>query len=622
MATKRVNLDWLKANVPCMQACPVHTNAGRYVALIAEGRYEEAYRVAAEPNPLASICGHICAAPCEPACRRGQIDQPIAIRALKRFVSERHGVYSREGRRRVVARTRTLVRDDKRPRVAVIGAGPAGLTAAFELRLLGYNVAIFEAAPVAGGMLCLGIPEYRLPRHIVQAQVEEILSYGVELRTNQKLGRDFDLSELRHQGYRAFFLAIGAHKGREIPIEGLHLDGVLNGVDFLLNANLNYRVNLGQKVIVVGGGNVAVDVARSVVRFEDGLSPELLPERYLQEALDTARQAVRLGAREVEMMCLESREEMPAFREEIEGAELEGVHIRNRLGPKRILGEEGAATGLETLDVARVFDEHGRFNPAFHPHTERQFLADTIILAIGQETDLSFLGEKDGIRKNRRGLIEVDPTTLATSSPDVFAGGDVAFGPRNVIAAVADGQRAARSIHHFLSGKPVEEPESVEIEVFPSRSYRRHDFYEALQREPVPALPVDRRIGIAEVELGYTEEQARREALRCLHCWVNTIFEGNEEEGSECVLCGGCVDICPEDCIELVTLDRLAWDESLRSDLERAYGVSMEDASGKPSVAAVMIKDEHRCIRCGLCALRCPVDCITMESYSVSRRNP
>lgn len=615
---KFVNLDWLKANVPCMRACPVHTNAGGYVALIAEGRYEEAYRLAAEPNPLASICGHICAAPCEAVCRRGEIDQPIAIRALKRFVAERYGVYSKWGRQRIVSRMRTVKRGGAGDKVAVIGAGPAGLTAAFELVRLGYQVTIFEASPVAGGMLYLGIPEYRLPRYIVQAQVDEIVSYGVELRTNARLGRDFTLQELKAQGYKAFFLAVGAHKGRGLRIEGVELDGVLNGVDFLLNANLNYRVELGQKVIVIGGGNVAVDVARSVMRFENALRDYQGPERYLREALDTARQAVRFGAREVEMVCLESREEMPAFKEEIERAEEEGIVIRNRLGPKRILGSGGKVVGLETIDVQSVFDEQGRFNPTFKPNTEKQMAADTIILAIGQQPDLSFISDEDGLQTTSNGLLAVDPHTLATSAPGIFAGGDVAFGPRNVIAAVADGQRAALSIHRYLRGEDVKRPELVEIEIFPRGAFRYPwDGYDALSREPIPVLPIDRRIGVAEVELGYTEEQAVREASRCLRCWVNTIFEGREEEGSECILCGGCVDICPEDCLELVSLARLSYDEEMKRALEEQLGGPLDAIEGGPEQVAVIVKDEQRCIRCGLCALRCPVDCITMESFSV-----
>lgn len=621
MTSKFVNPEWLKANVPCMQACPVRTNAGGYVALIAEGRYEEAYRLAAEPNPLASICGHICAAPCEAACRRGEIDQPIAIRALKRFVAERYGVYSKLGRQRIVSQLRTLRREETKERVAVIGAGPAGLTAAFELTRLGYNVTIFEASPVAGGMLSLGIPEYRLPRYIIQAQVDEILSQGVELRTNSRLGRDFSLKDLRAQGFKAVFLAIGAHKGRGLRIEGIDLDGVLNGVDFLLNANLNYRVELGQRVIVVGGGNVAVDVARSVVRFENAIPDYSGPEQFLREALDTARQALRLGAREVSLVCLESREEMPAFQDEIEGAQDEGIVIFNRLGPKRILGRAGRVAGLETIDVSSVFDERGRFNPTFKPNTEKQMAADTIVLAIGQQVDLSFTSGEEGLDVGPNGLLVVDQQTLATSVAGVFAGGDVAFGPRNVIAAIADGQKAALSIHHYLRKDGPQQPELIHIEISPVGGFKQPwDDFDATLRQPIPALPVERRIGVAEVELGYTEPLAVREARRCLQCWVNTVFEGREEEGSECILCGGCVDICPEDCIELVSLSRFSYDDEVRESLEQQLGGPVDADESSPDQFAVMIKDEERCIRCGLCAVRCPVDCITMEAFSSLRR--
>ncbi|MBI3683878.1 MAG: FAD-dependent oxidoreductase, partial [Acidobacteria bacterium] len=389
-----VNLEWLEQNVPCFQACPVKTQAGRYCALIAEGRFEEAHALTEEPNPLAAICGHVCAAPCEEACRRGKLDQPVAIRALKRFVAERFGPYSKLGRQRIVARMRAPKKLTG-PKVAIVGAGPAGLAAATDLAKLGYRVTIFEAAPVAGGMLALGIPEYRLPRYVIQAQVDAVVSLGVELKLNTRLGREFLLRDLWEQDYAAVFLAIGAHRSRELRLEGADLDGVLHGVDFLLNANLNYRVDLGRKVLVVGGGNVAVDVARSVLRFNGEEYEE--PDRYLHAAFDVARSALRLGARDVSLVCLESRQEMPAFQDEVHEAEREGIVIHNSLGPKRIVGDNGRLTGLETIDVKSVFDALGRFNPEFYPNTEKIIAAETVILAIGQTSDLSFIEPEDGL---------------------------------------------------------------------------------------------------------------------------------------------------------------------------------------------------------------------------------
>src|SRR5471032_982538 len=259
---KKVDRDWLNSNFPCMMACPAGTNAGRYVALIAEGQFEEAYRWAREPNPMASVCGRVCAHPCETACRRGAIDKPIAIRALKRFLTERYGPESRHP----LAMHREPV--PKLPyRVAVVGSGPVGLSAAHDLAIMGYPVTIFDAAPVAGGMLRLGIPEYRLPRSVVDAQIREILEVGdVTLKLNSAAGRDYTISGLRSQGFDAVVIAVGAHRSRDLSIPGVDLDGVHKGIDFLLNANLGYRFNIGKKVVVIGGGNVAMDVARSAAR--------------------------------------------------------------------------------------------------------------------------------------------------------------------------------------------------------------------------------------------------------------------------------------------------------------------------------------------------------------------
>lgn len=621
---KFVNLDWLDSNFPCMAACPVHTEAGRYVALIEEGRYREAYHVARRPNPFASICGRICAAPCEAACRRGKLDQPIAIRALKRFVCERYGVESMVDLEKLKEVFGKTVRKN-RIKVAVLGAGPAGLSCAHDLALLGYEVTVFEAQAVAGGMLRLGVPEYRLPRELIRLEINAILSLGVELRLNSAIGRDFSLADLKQQGFQAFFISIGAHKSRDLQIEGVELDGVLRAVDFLLNVNLGYRVELGQKVIVIGGGNVAIDVARTAARQE---RVEVGHVTEVAEALDVARSAVRFGAKEVHMVCLEDWHEMPATKAEIKEALEERIQIHPRKGPNRIIGRDGKVVGLETIDCLSVFDEQGRFHPKFAPHTEQFMEADTVIMAIGQTSDLSWIRPEDGIEVTPRNTIKVDPRTLATTAPGVFAGGDVSFGPRNAIDAIANGKRAARSIHQFLVGKNIAGVElslserEVEIIVHDTKQYKREWGYEKKQRVPIPALPIDRRIGVAQVELGYTEDQASAEASRCLHCWVNTVFEPKgEETGTECILCGGCVDICPENCIDLVALDRLDADESILSEIENEYDVGIRGQTDE-LVGSVMIKDEEVCIRCGLCAMRCPVGCITMEGYAVSETMP
>src|SRR5215467_7364217 len=559
--SKKVDADWLHTNFPCMMACPAHTNAGRYVGLIAENRFEEAYRLARDPNPLASICGRVCAHPCETACRRGEIDKPISIRALKRFLTEQYGPESKhpininEGRGQ-----------KKLPyKVSVVGGGPVGLSAAHDLALMGYAVTIFEAAPVAGGMLYLGIPEYRLPRDVVEAQVREIIETGdITLKLNHAAGRDFTISDLRRQGFDAVLVSVGAHKSRDLSIPGVDLDGVHKGIDFLLNVNLGYKFTIGKKVIVIGGGNVAMDVARSaareVVKQHAGGVEDVEPAAenvaavVAHEMVDISLSALRMGAREVKIVCLERREEMPAALEEIEEAEAEGIILHPGLGPKRIVGKDGCVTSLETLRTQRVFDENRRFNPAFYDGTETQLECDTIIMAIGQAPRLDFLKPEDKVDVSPRGLISVNPKTLMTSAAGIFAGGDCVFGPRLIIDSVADGKRAAIGIDEYLRGHKHAEP-IIEVEIL-----KRHAMplnFLDVNRQTIPMLPLERRTGVTEVEVGYNAQQAMEEAQRCLHCWVNTIFEGTPEDGTSCILCGGCVDVCPEDCLELVSLDRI-----------------------------------------------------------------
>jgi len=620
---KTVNRDWLNTNFPCMMACPAHTNAGRYVSLIAEGRFEEAYRFARDPNPLASICGRVCAHPCETACRRGEIDRPIQIRALKRFLTERYGPESRN-----LKRPRTAAQPSLPFKVAVIGAGPVGLSAAHDLALMGYSVTIFEAAAVPGGMLYLGIPEYRLPRDVVEAQVREILETGdVTLKLNQRAGKDFSIEELRSQGFDAVLIAVGAHRSRDLSIPGVDLDGVHKGIDFLLNVNLGYKFTIGKKVVVIGGGNVAMDVARSAAR-------EVLRQHQIQtedwaknltavashEMVDISLSALRMGASEVHIVCIERRNEMPAALEEIEEAETEGVTIHAGFGPNKVIGKDGRVTGLEVVRTSRVFDEQGRFSPQFESGSESLIDCDTVILAIGQSPNLDFLGPESKIEVTPRGLIAIDRTNLMTSVPGIFAGGDCVFGPRLIIDSVADGKRAAVGIDECLRKREHADP-VLEVEVLD-----RHQMitnYMEIARHSVPMVPLERRTGVTEVEIGFDEATAVEEAQRCLRCWINTVFEGTEVDGTECVLCGGCVDVCPEQCLELVPLEEIEFPEPVLAQLKSSEaasevelrGITADELGQKNLSGAVMVKDETRCIRCGLCALRCPVNEITMEAF-------
>lgn len=590
--------EWFDANVPCTRACPVLTKAGRYVAAIARGDDEAAYMAARLPNPFPSICGRVCAAPCEAACRRRVLDAPIAIRALKRFATQQYGVESQSDRD--LWRQTVSTRAARGKRVAVVGAGPAGLSCAHDLAVLGWQPVVFDAADRPGGMMALGIPAYRLRRDILEGEVAAILDLGVELRLGQRLGTDISLSSLRDDGFDAVFVAVGAMRSRDLRIPGSELDGVLAAVDFLLNVNQGYRVDLGERVVVVGGGNVALDAARTALRevalgrtapaairvAEDGVNAAAMA------TMDAARAAVRLGAREVLVVALESPEEIPADRFEIDEAEMEGIRILYRRGPKRILGE-GRVEALETLDVASVFDADGRFDPHFTEGTEHLVGADSVILAIGQSPDLSWLDPADGVEVSPRGTIVVDSDTLATTAPGVYAGGDLAFGPRNLIDAIADGRRAAWSIHYQLAGKPPSRS-TASPRTIPLRVTRPVDTWDSVPRVPVPSVPSGRRIGSLEVELGYTEPQARMEAVRCLQCFANIVLDPDL-----CILCGGCVDICPMASLRITPVEEIA-------------GV------GADGPASALIIAEDTCIRCGLCVQRCPTHALSLATWDES----
>ena len=623
------DLWWFRRNVPCLDACPVKTDAGRYVQLVAEGRFAEAYRIARSPNPIASICGRTCGAPCEDACRRGKIDAPVAIRAIKRFLTEYYGPesLSAAGLEQLLrgdmgggsttpshgeVLLRRAPRADGGRRVAVVGAGPAGLACAHDLALLGHCVTVFETMPLAGGMMRYGIPSYRLPREVIDYQVGEIESLGVEFRYGVGLRAGFGVRELFAEGYEAIFLAIGAGQGRGLRIEGADADGAVKAIDYLLNINRGYRVDLGRRVVVVGGGLVALDAARTAMRAlvpglsGGGIDEDIVAAGTMRVALDVAREAVRRGAVEVTVVSLESADEMPATksvqgREEMEISAQEGVRFQYSWGPKRILARDGKVRGIELVRCTRVFDENGRFNPAFDAAAVTTLDADSVILAIGQAADVSFLAADDGIETTAGGTIKVDPLTLTTSRPGVFAGGDGAFPPSLLITVAQHGKIAARSIDAYLRGVAVALTDlHVTIEELATDEYRRVERYEQVERA-IPITPLGRRSGITEVESGYGATEAREQASRCLYCHTHPIYDG-----AKCVLCARCVDVCPEHCLHFAPATEVA-----------AAG---ELAAGGTAMA--FLYEEERCIRCGLCAIRCPTAAITMERFRFEERTP
>jgi NADH-quinone oxidoreductase subunit F len=472
---------------PCQMACPAGIDIPSYVALIGHGRYKDAVELIRKDNPFPWVCGLVCVHPCEKACRRGEVDRPISIKDLKGFAVEqamKTGGYEKQ--------KLAPLRDEK---VAVIGSGPAGLTAGYYLAQEGYPVTVFEAAPVAGGLLRVGIPEYRLPKEIVEREIEAIKALGVEIKTNTPVGKDLTLDDLRDQGFKAFFLGIGAHKGFRLNIAGeSDFDGVTDCIDFLKKVNLSEEVNLGQRVVVVGGGHSAIDAART---------------------------CIRLGASDVNLVYRRSKEEMPAGEEEIRITKEEGVKIHYLTIPKAVKGGDGRVTHLECIraELGKK-DESGRRRPVPVKGTELELSADTIILAVGQSVDLGSIIDVQDIGVSFRRTFEVDGETLQTRLLDVFAGGDCVSGPASVIEAIAAGKKAAGAIHRYLRGESlgkktyhavkrmkVEEVEATEEEK------------ETLKRPEMPMLAATKRKTTFEkAELGLTEEMAKNEAKRCLRC--------------------------------------------------------------------------------------------------------
>ena len=611
------DIEYWQRQIKCQWGCPVRTDARGYVIAIAEGRYFDAYKIARAPNPFASICGRVCGAPCEVECRRGSIDDSVTIRALKRFVTEQHGVEAGDPAKTI--EFSTARRDANNPKagtqIAIIGGGVAGMTAAHDLALLGYKVTVFEAGPVAGGMLMTGVPTYRLPRELVQMEIQAILSLGVELRTNVRAGEDITIPQMRAQGFEAILIAAGLQRGRTLPIKGVELDGVVHGIDFLKEINTGEKTNLGERVVVIGGGNVAFDVARTAVRVGGKFRSEM---QDFYEATDSAREAIRHGAKEVHMVCLESREEMPADEIEIHEGVEEGVILHTSRGPLEIVGENGKVKGLATRKVKSVFDENGRFNPTFSDEPGEIIPADTVMLSIGQTIDDAFVKDVPDLALER-GIIKIDPVTKRTNVPDIFACGDVAEGAKLFINAVASGQRAAVSIDEFLRKKDVQEERFGYFDL-PVLQHHMHEGYLQLDRVNPAALDASVRATSEKiVEINFEETVAQEQGARCLKCHINTIFHGDL-----CIMCNGCVDVCPTYCLMLVPLTQIELEPRLEKALVDRYGVNVRELGEKEGHQAVkqlgsaMLKDEELCIRCGFCATRCPTGAVTMEHFSYS----
>ncbi|MBW1730196.1 MAG: FAD-dependent oxidoreductase [Deltaproteobacteria bacterium] len=472
----------------CQHACPAGIDVPNYVAAIAAGKYEKAVQIIRERNPFPAVCGRVCIHPCEFKCRRGELDEPVAIRSLKRFAADWY--FEHVGSRQEPFPV------TKPQRVAVVGAGPAGLTCAYYLAEMGYKVTVFEAQPVAGGMLGIAVPEFRLPRRVIEMEIAYIESCGVEIRYNSPIDARHTVNDLLTEGYSAVFIAAGAQASKKIGIPGEEegLEGLYYGLQFLSEVRKGKKIRLKGRVVVIGGGNVAIDVART---------------------------ALRVGAQDVQIFCLESREEMPAWDKETEEAIEEGIVVNPSWGPKQILHENGRVGGIKFVRCLSVFDNDGRFNPKFDEGKAQIIDTDNVIISIGQAPDMSFLSKDVQLERALWGALAVDENTLSTNVPGIFAGGDFTTGPTFVIRAIASGRRAAIAIDKYLRG------EKGRIKILDEKTELKEDLGLALEEELAgekPRVPVEierpeeRIMDFREVEKGFSEEKARMEAMRCLRC--------------------------------------------------------------------------------------------------------
>jgi NADPH-dependent glutamate synthase beta subunit-like oxidoreductase/Pyruvate/2-oxoacid:ferredoxin oxidoreductase delta subunit len=547
---------------PCRFACPAHVNVQAYVSLIQRGKYKEAVDIIRDDMPFPAICGRVCFSPCEDECARTDVDQAVAIRSLKKFVAD-------------IERQQRKVRPKPIPKrhtekVAIIGAGPAGLTAAYELAKLGYPITVYERMSEPGGMMRYCIPDFRLEKFVVENETNYIRDLGVEIKTGVEFGKDITIASLQEEGYKAVFLAIGTQQGMKLNVPGEDLKGVVNAVDFLRDIALGKHVEVGQKVAVVGGGNSAIDAART---------------------------AKRLGAKEVTLLYRRSREEMPALPSEVEEAEKDGVKIEILVAPKQIIGQNGQAVTLECLRMKLGEpDESGRRRPVPISGSEHKREVDMVIPALGQLAEASCIPKNLQDEKARIPTVSTDPLTLETKLPGVFAGGDIATGPASIIEAVGQGKRAAASIHLYLSGQDFHKGREENIE---ETTWAKNPKQIRKKERRYNPLPEKSHATFEEVQdyVENLEREANFEAYRCLGC-------------GPCAECLGTTDMCEG--------DKAAVDEALCIGCNVCAVVCPFGAAEKDENNVARI-DEDLCKGCGICAARCPVRAITMKKVTNER---
>ena len=498
---------------PCKTECPAHIAIQGYIKLASQGKYSEALELIKHENPFPAVCGRICPKKCESACTRGDIDSPVAIDEIKKFIAEQD--------MNMDNRYIPKKRHEYNNKIAVIGAGPAGLACAYYLSIDGYKVTVFEKQKALGGMLTLGIPSFRLEKDVVNAEIDVLKELGVQFITGVEVGKEVSLKELRSQGYEAFYLAIGAQLGRKIGTPGEDATGVITGVDFLRNENLGDNAKLEGKTIVIGGGNVAIDVART---------------------------AIRTGASEVSMYCLESRETMPALNEEIEEAITEDITINNSWGPKRIITENGRVVGVEFKKCVATIDENGNFNPKYDENDTIVANTDNVLLSIGQAIDFGNLIADSKIELNPNKTIKADALTYQTGEPDVFTGGDVLTGPRFAIDAIAAGKQGAISIHRYVQpGQSLTiGRDRREYHAFNKQNINLEGYDHLPRQNAEHALGAKSKETFKDLRATFTEEQVMNETQRCLSCGATVTDE------FLCVGCGACTMKCKFDAISLV----------------------------------------------------------------------